>query len=70
MELEAPAMSPRIPNPAGVSEQPSGLTQSSANYTIPGILNFVKHEWTRFERERTNWEVEKSELQARVYLIA
>ncbi|KAL5463206.1 hypothetical protein EMCRGX_G032085 [Ephydatia muelleri] len=69
MELEAPAMSPRIPNPAGVSEQPSGLTQSSANYTIPGILNFVKHEWTRFERERTNWEVEKSELQAKVAFL-
>lgn len=65
MELETPAVNPRISNPAGVSEQ-SGLTQSSVNYTIPGILNFVKHEWTRFERERTNWEVEKSELQASV----
>lgn len=37
--------------------------EQSANYTIPGILNFIKHEWSRFERERASWEVEKAELQ-------
>ena len=36
-----------------------------ANYTIPGILHFVKHEWSRFEKERAAWEVEKAELEVR-----
>lgn len=36
-----------------------------ANYTIPGILHFVKHEWSRFEKEKAAWEVEKAELQVR-----
>ena len=38
-------------------------SSSSTNYTIPGILHFIKHEWSRFEKERTNWEVQKAELQ-------
>lgn len=36
---------------------------SSTNYTIPGILHFIKHEWSRFEKERTTWEVQKAELE-------
>ena len=40
------------------TEQPS-----TTNYTIPGILHFIKHEWSRFEKERANWEVERAELQ-------
>ena len=39
-----------------------------ANYTIPGILHFVKHEWSRFEKERAAWEVEKAELQVRPWV--
>ena len=37
----------------------------STNYTIPGILHFIKHEWSRFEKERANWEVQKTEIQVR-----
>lgn len=33
------------------------------NYTIPGILHFIQHEWARFEMERAQWEVERAELQ-------
>ena len=36
---------------------------ASTNYTIPGILHFIKHEWSRFEKERASWEVQKAELQ-------
>ncbi len=36
---------------------------ASSSYTIPGILHFIKNEWSRFEKERTNWEVQKAELQ-------
>ena len=32
-------------------------------YTIPGILHFIQHEWTRFEMDRAHWEVERAELQ-------
>jgi len=38
---------------------------SSTNYTIPGILHFIKHEWSRFEKERATWEVQKAELEVR-----
>lgn len=34
-------------------------------YTIPGILHFIQHEWTRFEMDRAHWEVERAELQVR-----
>lgn len=32
-------------------------------YTVPGILHFLQHEWTRFEIERQQWETERAELQ-------
>lgn len=34
-----------------------------SQYSIPGILHFIQHEWTRFEMERSQWEVERAELQ-------
>ena len=39
---------------------PAGL-----QYSIPGILHFLQHEWARFEMERGQWEVEKAELQVK-----
>lgn len=41
----------------------NGLNGSRTNYSIPGILHFVQHEWARFEMERAHWEVERAELQ-------
>lgn len=35
----------------------------SQQYTIPGILHYIQHEWARFEMERAHWEVERAELQ-------
>jgi hypothetical protein len=32
-------------------------------YTVPGILHFLQHEWTRFDLERQQWETERAELQ-------
>ena len=32
-------------------------------YTLPGVLHFMKYEWSRFEKERANWETERAELQ-------
>lgn len=38
-------------------------------YTIPGILHFIQHEWARFEMERSQWEVDKAELNARIAFL-
>ncbi|CAF2744234.1 unnamed protein product [Rotaria sp. Silwood2] len=43
-------------------------TQASL-YTVPGILHFLQHEWTRFEIERQQWETERAELQARIAFL-
>lgn len=62
---------------------PSGLGTSSSSvkannndennprtqYSIPGILHFIQHEWARFEMERSQWEVERAELQARIAFL-
>lgn len=37
-------------------------------YSIPGILHFIQHEWARFEMERSQWEVERAELQVRIII--
>uniref|UniRef100_A0A672Y2N6 Striatin n=1 Tax=Sphaeramia orbicularis TaxID=375764 RepID=A0A672Y2N6_9TELE len=40
-----------------------------AQYSIPGILHFLQHEWARFEVERAHWEVERAELQAQIAFL-
>ncbi|ENN78799.1 hypothetical protein YQE_04736, partial [Dendroctonus ponderosae] len=32
-------------------------------YSIPGVLHFIQHEWAKFELERSQWEVDRAELQ-------
>ena len=39
---------------------------SLPNYTIPGILQYIQSEWSKFELERAQWQVEKAELEARI----
>jgi len=50
-----------------------GRNGSGANnglqYSIPGILHFLQHEWSRFEMERGQWEVERAELNARIAFL-
>lgn len=43
-----------------------GNTQTSPQYTIPGILHFIQHEWSRFEIERSQWDVDRAELQVKI----
>lgn len=38
-------------------------------YTVPGILHYLQHEWTRFEIERQQWETERAELQVKLMQI-
>lgn len=46
-----------------VTHQPDELPRTQQQYTIPGILHYIQHEWARFEMERAHWEVERAELQ-------
>lgn len=34
-------------------------------YSIPGALHFIQHEFSRFEIERSQWDVDRAELQVR-----
>ncbi|XP_060773125.1 striatin-like [Neoarius graeffei] len=47
----------------------SGAEAGRAQYSIPGILHFLQHEWARFELERAQWELERAELQAQVAFL-
>lgn len=46
-----------------VAQQNDDLPRPQQQYTIPGILHYIQHEWARFEMERAHWEVERAELQ-------
>nr|XP_060609960.1 striatin isoform X3 [Anolis sagrei ordinatus] len=66
-----------VVGPAGAS--PSSVSPSSgaavpasaarAQYSVPGILHFLQHEWGRFEAERAEWEAERAELQAQIAFL-
>uniref|UniRef100_A0A8C5BKK1 Striatin-3 n=1 Tax=Gadus morhua TaxID=8049 RepID=A0A8C5BKK1_GADMO len=56
---------PADPGGAPAEEMPPRPQQ----YTIPGILHYIQHEWARFEMERAHWEVERAELQARIAFL-
>ncbi|XP_074641715.1 striatin-3-like isoform X2 [Tubulanus polymorphus] len=51
---------------AGKTHEDSGLR---THYSMPGILHFLQTEWARFEMERSQWEVERAELQARIAFL-
>uniref|UniRef100_A0A3Q3K1W6 Striatin-3 n=1 Tax=Monopterus albus TaxID=43700 RepID=A0A3Q3K1W6_MONAL len=53
----------------GVVMVPDELPRPQQQYTIPGILHYIQHEWARFEMERAHWEVERAELQARIAFL-
>jgi len=37
-------------------------------YSMPGILHFLQTEWARFEMERSQWDVERAELQVNSHI--
>uniref|UniRef100_A0A096LQ60 Striatin-3 n=1 Tax=Poecilia formosa TaxID=48698 RepID=A0A096LQ60_POEFO len=70
------AAAPRQPPSGGppigavmVPQQNEDLPRPHQQYTIPGILHYIQHEWARFEIERAHWEVERAELQARIAFL-
>ncbi|OQR70209.1 striatin-3-like [Tropilaelaps mercedesae] len=55
--------------PPGLTGGQEECPQSRPQYSIPGILHFIQHEWSRFELERAQWEVERTELQTRIAFL-
>uniref|UniRef100_A0A674A4C8 Striatin-3 n=1 Tax=Salmo trutta TaxID=8032 RepID=A0A674A4C8_SALTR len=53
---------------SGMGQQQDEIPRPQ-QYTIPGILHYIQHEWARFEMERAHWEVERAELQARIAFL-
>lgn len=74
MDLEGPGNGRPNPGAPGSYPGPSSINipeqSPSTNYTIPGILHFIKHEWSRFEKERATWEVQKTEIQVSKFGIS
>lgn len=50
-------------NSKGISDENNVASSNTAQYTIPGVLHFIQHEWARFELERSQWDVDRAELQ-------
>ncbi|XP_074845783.1 striatin isoform X3 [Carettochelys insculpta] len=48
---------------------PAPVSAARAQYSVPGILHFLQHEWSRFEAERAEWEAERAELQAQIAFL-
>jgi striatin 1/3/4 len=38
----------------------------NVQYTIPGIIHFIEHEWQRFQAERSQWDTDRAELQVNI----
>lgn len=58
----------RSNNPAAGDkiDDANGNAQNNVpQYTIPGILHFIEHEWQRFQAERSQWDTDRAELQVR-----
>lgn len=50
-------------NKAGGDDTNGANANNMAQYTIPGVLHYLQHEWARFELERSQWDVDRAELQ-------
>lgn len=37
--------------------------QQQHQYTMPGVLYYIQHEFSRFEMERSQWDIDRAELQ-------
>lgn len=55
-------------NPGGNNNN-AAMSNMQQPYSIPGILHFIQHEWVRFEHERSQWDVDRAELQARISIL-
>ncbi|XP_014234227.1 striatin [Trichogramma pretiosum] len=43
--------------------------EQSPQYSMPGVLHFLQHEWSKFELERSQWELDRAEFQAKIAFL-
>lgn len=53
----------------GINNKQDASTSHEQIYTIPGVLHFIQHEFSRFEIERSQWDVDRAELQAKIAVL-
>ncbi|XP_063699041.1 striatin-3-like [Culicoides brevitarsis] len=53
----------------GTEDQSNINANNVAQYTIPGVLHYLQHEWATFELERSQWDVDRAELQAKIAVL-
>ncbi|KAK0088936.1 hypothetical protein PV325_010124 [Microctonus aethiopoides] len=47
----------------------NGDKDQRPQYSMPGILHFIQHEWASFELDRSQWELDRAEFQARIAFL-
>lgn len=40
-----------------------GTNGDHNQYTMPGVLHYIQHEFSRFEMERSQWDIDRAEFQ-------
>lgn len=53
----------------GQSGGQSNNERQAISYSMPGILHYLQHEWSRYELDRQQWEVEKAELMTKISFL-
>ncbi|CAH8442397.1 unnamed protein product [Schistosoma mattheei] len=53
----------------GTTETFPSIQTKTGFYTMSGILDFLQLEWSRMQSERTQWDVERAELHARIAFL-
>ncbi|CAH8480183.1 unnamed protein product [Schistosoma bovis] len=53
----------------GTTETFPSIQTKTGLYTMSGILDFLQLEWSRMQLERTQWDVERAELHARIAFL-
>ncbi|ORY76836.1 WD40 repeat-like protein [Neocallimastix californiae] len=48
-----------------MASSPNGII----NYTFPGVLHYLQMEWRRYEKEKTEWEIERTDLKTRLSFL-
>lgn len=41
-------------------------TNSQDNLTLPSIIHYLQMEYSKYERDRNYWELERAEMKARI----
>ena len=41
----------------------NGIDDPIAQYSVPGVVDFLLTEWRKWERERASWEKERASFQ-------